>query len=85
MLKFAGKFEVGQVIRGYDFPGRTDCYIEGPVLEARYVRPHDGVHCYRIAITKQMFGGEDITKPNDEGYIPHGVSLFEYDTRIEGK
>lgn len=81
-LRHTGRFVAGQTIRGYDCVGRTDCYLQGVVRDANYTRPHDGVLCYEIDVTVEMFGGEDITTPNDIGWIPHEVSLFEYDGRI---
>lgn len=83
MLKHTGRFAVGQKIRGYSFVGRKDCYIEGTVNDANHTREHDGVLCYQIDITCEMFDGKDITQPNDIGWIPHQVSIFEYDDRIE--
>lgn len=79
MLKHEGRFAVGQKIRGYDFKHSRTCYIEGVVLDAKYMLR--GVQVYKVAITKQMFDGEDV--PNDIGFIPHEVWLFEYPERIE--
>lgn len=81
-LRHAGRFNVGQIIRGYDFPGRTDCYIEGMVLEADYRHPL-GFACYRIRITERLMGGLRIREEiGGEGYIPHEVSIFERDDRV---
>lgn len=84
-LRHAGRFTVGQQIRGYDFPpmlGRGDSYLEGTVLEANYMHPH-GFACYRIKIENRVFGGKaETVEAGEEGYVPHEVALMEYEHRI---
>lgn len=78
-LRHAGRFAAGQIIRGYDFPGHTDSYMQGEVLEADYRHPQ-GFICYRIRITERLVGGVEMPQEiGVEGYIPHEVSLFESD------
>lgn len=79
----AGRFNVGQRIRAYDFPGITSCYMEGTVLDPNG-RMLSDPYCpaYVIAIEKQVFNDEDVTKPCDRGYIPHRVAFREDEGRI---
>lgn len=83
-LKFTGKFQKGDTIRGYDFMpmrGRGDSYMEGEVLDANYW--HDHYLTYKIKITHRVFGGvPEAVEDGDIGFIPHEVGFMEYDHRI---
>jgi hypothetical protein len=83
MLKYEGKFIVGQTIRSYDFFGRRDCYVEGVVED---VKSFDLGHAaYKVKCTRRLSGGEEM--PQCIGlvyYPPHEVFGFgEYDGRLE--
>ena len=77
------------VIRAYDFKpmvGRSDCFVEGKVLDA-----HDnsrGHQAYKIRVTKDVFDGKEF---NERGYgcrvgeivyVPWRVSFNEFQGRI---
>ena len=84
-LKHTDRFAVGARIRGYDFPNRKDCYLQGIVIDPDHTTDstRGAYRCYRITVEKQVVAGEEVTLPCDEGYIPHEVSFFEYEGRIE--
>lgn len=84
-LKHTDRFVVGARIRGYDFAHRKDCYLQGIVIDPDHTTDstRGSYRCYRIAVEKQVVAGAEVTFPCNEGYIPHQVSIFEYDDRIE--
>ena len=63
------------VIRAYDFKpmvGRSDCFVEGKVLDA-----HDnsrGHQAYKIRVTKDVFDGKEFT---EAGYKSLGNRVGE--------
>jgi hypothetical protein len=82
-LKFTGKFRVGQEIRGYDFQpikGRPARYIQGKVIDANKM-VQDSYLAYAIKITNDS-GKKSGGRVGDTGYIPHQVSIMEYEGRI---
>lgn len=82
MLKYEGKFAVGNVIRSYDFFGRRDCYVEGTVLDPKSFDL--GHAAYKIRCTRRVFGGDESTEEiGVEFYAPHEVAFMEYDDRLE--
>ena len=78
----------GDIIRGYDFKpmvGRGDSFVEGAVVEVNDLS--QGYQAYKIAVTKDVFGGEDQgIGPNSRVgqfvFVPYRVSFMEYDGRI---
>lgn len=45
--------QVGDIVKSFDFPGNTECYIVGEVIE---VDANDG--CFKARTIKQVFGGQ---------------------------
>jgi len=85
-LKYAGKFQVGDVIRGYDFrpaPEKNkdeypDRYIQGKVIDTKEMR--QGAAMYVIEIDNDS-GKTSGGRVGDIGYIPH-ETLFDFDGRV---
>jgi hypothetical protein len=80
--------QVGDKIRAYDFKpmdGRGDCYVEGIV---EVVNDNSNYfQAYRIACTKDVFGGEDnSTEPSARVgrtvFVPWKVDFSEYQGRV---
>lgn len=84
MLKFEGKFKVGQKIKAFDFEpmeGRKPSYIIGTVIEEKNTEHH--FNAYKIVILKRVFAGiEEHDEVGDFGWVPHQVSMCEYDNRV---
>jgi len=83
MLKFEGKFNVGDVIRAYDFEpmqGRGDSFIEGKIVKLEA----DGLYykAYVIEATRKVCNGKEYTN-FDSGrcFVPYETSM-DYDHRI---
>lgn len=85
MLKFEGKFKVGEVIKAYDFmpmSNRPDSYIVGRIVDDFNVQHH--VQTYKVEIIEHVFAGEiDHDETGTEAWIPHEVPILEYDNRIQ--
>ena len=82
MLKYENLAEVGQVIRGYDFRGNKDAYIEGKVIAKGEVCDVRGRYLflgYTIIVEKD---GAEFGREGDEACIPFEVSM-DYDGRVE--
>ena len=82
MLKYENLANVGDVIRGYDFMGNKEAFIEGRVLAKGAVHTPSGQYmfeAYTIMIEKD---GADWDREDDEGYIPFETSM-DYDGRVE--
>lgn len=89
MLKYEGKFKVGQTIKAYDFQpieGRGECYIEGVVIGAEIML--NGTLFIPIVGTKDVFGGVEQPKGErarigDEVYVPCQIAgRGEYEGRV---
>ena len=84
MLKFEGKFKVGDIIKAYDFqprPDVEDSFILGEILEGT-CKEH-GYNSFKVNIIRHVVGGDILVEDtNTEGWIPHGVSFGEFDDRI---
>ncbi len=82
MLKFEGKFKVGDRIKAYDFHPACDNagYIEGTITKVGMV-PHAGYKAFTINIENDS---DSYVGPRvgDEGYIPMEVAIMEWDGRI---
>jgi len=82
----------GQTIRAYDFKpmlGRTDCFVEGEVLER--ANTENGYQAYKIRVTKDVFDGKEFTdagykslghRVGDIVFVPWKVSFMEYQGRV---
>lgn len=85
MLKFEGKFKVGEIIKAYDFmpmPDRPDSYIVGKIVDDYNVQHH--FHAYKVEIIEQVWAGEnDYSEVGGPAWIPHQVMFMEFDGRIE--
>lgn len=85
MLKFEGKFKVGDIIKAYDFEpmsDRPDSFILGKVVEEK--NDEHGFAAYKVIQIKHVVFGNELTEDaNTEAWIPHQVSFMEYDNRIE--
>jgi len=79
MLRFENKFKVGQKIKAYDFKsmtGRPDRFIIGKIEEIT-----DKVG-YKAYVTRVTFDVDD-HRVGQLSYIPMGVSMMEYNERIQ--
>jgi hypothetical protein len=86
MLKFENTAEVGDRIRSYDFepiPGRTDCFIEGTVIDKGY-HPTEGYKCFTVVCDFESVSCADsnYSRISRNVYVPMGCSFMEYDTRV---
>ena len=80
------KAQVGQVIRAYDFPGTTDHYIQGTVIEkglvidpVRNIALCEG---YTIKV-KQEGPADDGDRIGHKGYVPFKQMIGDYEKRVE--
>jgi len=84
---------VGDVIRAYDFKpmvGRSDCFVEGEVLERSNTK--NGYQAYMIRVTRDVFDGKEFNevaykevekhRVGDIVYVPWRVSFMEYPGRV---
>jgi len=84
--------QIKDIIRAYDFKpmvGRTDCFVEGEVLERS--NTENGFQAYKIRVTRDVFDGKEF---NEAGYkslgnrvgeivfVPWKVSFMEYQGRV---
>jgi len=92
MLKFEKVAKVGDYIRAYDFKpmrGRTDCFVEGIVLE---VTAECGYKAFVIHVIKDVFDGKEFNelaykevsghRVGEKVFVPMEASFMEYDARI---
>lgn len=56
---------VGDRVRSFDFPGSTDCYVEGTVvaIDARMA-------VYKVRVERRVFEGMEITDPRTDIVLP---------------
>jgi hypothetical protein len=84
-MKFENVAKVGDRIRGYDFMGIKDHFIEGVVVAKGWIKhPVTGMELYKGYTIKIDRDGVDNTgdRVGDDGYIPF-ESTFDYDSRVE--
>ncbi len=79
MLKYENLAEVGAVIRGYDFRGSKEAYIEGRVV-AKGDIPSGPLMFRGYTILVTSVGGFE--RGCNEAYIPFETSM-DYDGRVE--
>jgi hypothetical protein len=61
--------QYGDIIKAYDFPGNTTCYMVGKVVNT----DDDYIYCTTI---KEVFGGQMAAQPNDSFRTPkQGLSF----------
>jgi hypothetical protein len=85
--------QVKDIIRAYDFKpmlGRTDCFVEGEVLETN--NTENGYQAYKIRVTRDVFDGKEFNelaykevekhRVGDIVFVPWRVSFMEYQGRI---
>ena len=81
MLKFEGKFKVGQYVRAYDFKpicGREESYIEGTIVGEE----HGQCSFYKVRVDKNVFDGKENNNRVDyHMYVAMEISN-DYDHRI---
>jgi hypothetical protein len=83
----------GDVIRAYDFKpmvGRSDCFVEGKVLERG--NTEQGYQAYKIRVTRDVFDGREFNelaykevekhRVGDIVFVPWRVSFMEYPGRV---
>ena len=83
----------GDVIRAYDFKpmvGRSDCFVEGEVLERG--NTEHGYQAYKIRVTRDVFDGREFNelaykeiekhRVGDIVFVPWRVSFMEYPGRV---
>lgn len=86
MLKFEGKFKVGDTIKAFDFEpcdDRPPSYMIGTVTNIK--ADFQGVQAYVIELDSHIMSGrEGIESYGDDktAYVPHQVGFFEHDERI---
>ena len=84
MLKFENLAEVGMVIRGYDFMGNKEAYIEGKVIaKGEITHPVTGMYMYDAYTIIVEKDGADFGREGEEAYIPFENGFMEYDGRVE--
>ena len=85
--------QVKDIIRSYDFKpmvGRTDCFVEGEVLETN--NTENGYQAYKIRVTRDVFDGKEFTelaykevtkhRVGEIVFVPWRVSFMEYQGRV---
>lgn len=81
--------QVKDTIRAYDFKpmlGRTDCFVEGVVLERN--NTEHGYQAYKIRVTRDVFDGKEFTerrngcRVGEIVFVPWKVSFMEYQGRV---
>ena len=85
--------QIKDTIRAYDFKpmlGRTDCFVEGEVLETN--NTENGYQAYKIRVTRDVFDGREFNelaykevekhRVGDIVFVPWMVSFMEYQGRI---
>ena len=85
--------QVKDIIRSYDFKpmvGRTDCFVEGEVLETN--NTENGYQAYKIRVTRDVFDGKEFTelaykevekhRVGEIVFVPWKVSFMEYQGRV---
>jgi hypothetical protein len=85
--------QIKDTIRAYDFKpmlGRTDCFVEGEVLETN--NTENGYQAYKIRVTRDVFDGREFNelaykevekhRVGDIVFVPWKVSFMEYQGRI---
>lgn len=83
MLKFENLANVGDVIRGYDFMGMKDAYIQGTVTaKGSIYHPVEGFYMYEAYTIMVDKDGAGFGREGDTAYIPFETSM-EYDGRVE--
>jgi hypothetical protein len=82
MLKYENLAEVGAVIRGYDFRGMKDAYIEGRVIAKGAIQLDNGVYMYDGYTIIVETDGADFGREGEIAYIPFETSI-DYDGRVE--
>lgn len=87
MLKFEGKFSVGQTIRAYDFmprEGVEDRFVEGKIKKILGIdNSETGFGCYVIVAEKDTAFKKNGGRVGEEVYVPFEVSFMEYDERVQ--
>ena len=85
--------EIKDIIRSYDFKpmaGRTDCFVEGEVLET--TNNDHGYTAYKIRVTRDVFDGKEFNevaykevakhRVGEIVFVPHKVSFMEFAGRV---
>lgn len=83
MLKYENLAEVGAVIRGYDFYGNREAYIQGKVLAKGAIQLDNGMYMYDGYTIMVEEDGTNWGREGDIAYIPFETSMMEYDGRVE--
>ena len=81
-LKFENIANVGDRIRAYHFHERTDCYVEGVVLE-KTTHPYEGFECFVITVDVDCW--KRWIYPKVDGrkvYVPFEIAWQEWDERV---
>ena len=84
-LKYENLANIGDTIRGYDFIGNTEAYVEGVVTDKGWVKhPVTGMELYlgyTILVSKDGVQ-ESFGREGEIAYVPFESSL-EYDDRVQ--
>jgi len=81
MLKYENLAEIGDVIRGYDFRGSKEAYIEGKVIAKGEV-VIQGMYMYDAYTIIVETDGAEFGREGETMCIPFETSL-DYDGRVE--
>ena len=82
MLKYENLANIGDTIRGYDFMGSKDAYIQGRIIAKGEVTDGKGRYIflgYTIIVEKD---GAEFGREGEEAYIPYETTM-DYDGRVE--
>jgi len=82
MLKYENLANVGDVIRGYDFMGNKDAYLEGKVIAKGAIHTPNGQYMYDAYTIIVEKDGAEWGREGDEAYIPFETSM-DYGGRVE--
>ena len=84
-LKYENLANIGDTIRGYDFYGNKEAYVEGVVTDKGWVKhPITGMELYlgyTILVSKDGVQ-ESFGREGEIAYVPFESSL-EYDDRVQ--
>ncbi len=79
MLKYETAAKIGDRIRGYDFDGRTDCYVEGRV---KCISERDGYRAFVITVDTDVWRGKTMTSRVGRTVNVPMETTWDYDGRI---
>ena len=86
MLKYEGKFKVGDRIKAFDFkprPGRyLDHYMEGTITGTTFEPRMGNAKVYVIHVDRDSYATKSNTRVGKVGYVPMEVAYEDYEGRV---